>query len=289
MLDFNKLLEMVGLDPTETLIVRHAPVEKSLRQILPPLVIERPDLWLAYQRIQWSSLEKAMTRAKHIASFIGMESSSAIFAGIYRIDGWEVLDAEGYRTFPGNKELEELGMSGRDADMPDCLAFNLELLDHYAEWSGRLSITWPKPYQNWWRWGGRAEFPVIAIETESRFVRSMPHWKDLVLGWRELGSLPQSWKARLGQWRGIYLIYDCARQAGYVGSACGADNILGRWSDYSRSGHGGNRELRASNPADLRFSILELTSPELDVPDLLALEASWKERLHTREFGLNRN
>jgi hypothetical protein len=57
----------------------------------------------------------------------------------------------------------------------------------------------------------------------------------------------------MAQWRGIYLIWDTSRR---VGSACGADNILGRWRDYARTGHGGNRELRSSDPADLRFSIL---------------------------------
>ena len=71
MLDFNTLLEQIDLDPAETLIVRHAPVEKSLNRVLPWLVIERPDLWLAYQRIQWETLEKAMTKGRYIASFIG--------------------------------------------------------------------------------------------------------------------------------------------------------------------------------------------------------------------------
>lgn len=58
---------------------------------------------------------------------------------------------------------------------------------------------------------------------------------------------------------------------------------------YATTGHGGNRELRASNPANLRFSILQLTSPDLPAGQVVALEDSWKQRLHTREFGLNRN
>lgn len=35
--------------------------------------------------------------------------------------------------------------------------------------------------------------------------------------------------------------------------------------------------------------ILQRTSPDLESADIIALEASWKERLHTRAFGLNRN
>ena len=86
-----------------------------------------------------------------------------------------------------------------------------------------------------------------------------------------------------------YLIYDVERRAGYVGSACGQDNIIGRWRAYAETGHGGNKELRDSDPANLRFSILERTSPDLSGEDIVALEGSWKKRLHTREFGLNRN
>lgn len=93
----------------------------------------------------------------------------------------------------------------------------------------------------------------------------------------------------MAQWRGIYLIWDTVRQAGYVGSAGGADDILGRWQDYARTGHGGNVELRRSEPRDLRFSILQRTSPDLEPTQVVAIEASWKERLHTREFGLYSN
>lgn len=289
MLDFHAMLELAKFDPAEVLAVRHAPVEKSLRQILPSLVVERPDLFLAHQRIQWPALEKAMTRAKYVASFLGQEPTRATFAGIFRIGEWETLDYEGFQKFPGNSELEQRGMSLRDADMPDCLAFALEPLDHYAEWVGRLVIAWPKPHQQWWRWPRNSQFPIVAIETESRFVQAMPDWRELVLPWRELQNLPRSWQATLAQWRGVYLIYDTALGAAYVGSAYGEDNILGRWRAYAETGHGGNRKLRACDPDNLRFSILERTSPDLDAGAIIALEGTWKDRLHTREFGLNLN
>lgn len=173
--------------------------------------------------------------------------------------------------------------------MPDCLAFEFERLQTYGDWVGKLTIRWPKPYQNWWRWAGRGSFPVETIEPESRSTRGVPDWRGLVLKWNELQCLPASWKSALASWRGIYLIHDCERRSAYVSSAGGADNILRRWLGYAARGHGGNRELRRSSPANLRFSILERTSPDLDVAALVALGNSWKERLHTREFGLNRN
>jgi hypothetical protein len=289
MLDFRTLLELVQIDPAEVVNVRHVPVEAPMKRVLPWLVVERPELFLAYQQIQWRTLEKAMTRARYIASFIGQAPTAASFAGLYRIGSWQTLDHHGYRSFPGNGELETLGMMGRTPDMPDCLAFELERLDHYADWIGRLVITWPKPYQQWWRWAARGNFPVIAISSENLFTRDMPDWKELILSWAELQSLPSAWRTTLAQWRGIYFIYDSVRGAGYVGSAYGQDNILGRWRNYAQTGHGGNRELRNSNPNDLRFSILQRTSPDLEAQELVKLESSWKERLHTREYGLNRN
>lgn len=289
MLDFNALLDLVKVDPEKTLVVRHAPVEKSLKRILPWLVVERPDLWLAYQRIQWQSLEKAMTQATYIASFVGQEAASATFAGLYQIAEYQVLDYAGYQAFPGNAELERLGMSGRGEDMDDCMAFDLAPLGHYADWIGKLTIDWPPPHQQWWRWSGRNTIKVATIARESRFVPAMPAWRDIVLDWQELQNLPASWRAALAEWRGIYLIYDTARQAGYVGAAYGADNLLGRWRNYAKTGHGGNRDLRASKPTNLRFSILQRTSPDLEAAEVIALERSWKDRLHTRQFGLNAN
>jgi hypothetical protein len=289
MLDFRTLLDLAHFDPGEVLVVRHAPVEKALRSVMPWLVAERPDLFLAYQRVQWRTLEQAMTRGKYIASFVGQEPVTATFAGIYRIGPSETLDYEGYQLLPGNAELEDLGMSGRTPDMPDCLAFELERIDQYADWVGRLVITWPKPYQQWWRWAARGSFAVEALTLESRFVRDVPEWTDLVLSWPELQTLPTSWCSTLAHWRGIYFIYDTKRGAGYVGSAYGEHNILGRWRNYAQTGHGGNRELRQSDYNDLRFSILQRTSPDLEAADVIALEASWKQRLHTRDFGLNRN
>ncbi|WP_199857680.1 hypothetical protein, partial [Erythrobacter sp. EC-HK427] len=187
-LDLNSLLELAGYDPVTTLIVRHAPVEKALARALPWLVMERPDLWLAYQRIQWASFEKAMARASHIAAFIGLEAASATFAGFYAIGDWEVLDYEGYRTFPGNAELEKLGMTGRREDMPDCLAFDLQPKPFHDDWIGRLSVSWPPPYQQWWRWGGRGAIPVSSIATDNLFTVAVPDWRDIVLSWAELGS-----------------------------------------------------------------------------------------------------
>ena len=100
---------------------------------------------------------------------------------------------------------------------------------------------------------------------------------------------PSTWKAALRQWRGIYFIFDESDGQGYVGAVYGTDNLLGRWLNYAARGHGGNKELRKRDPGHFRFSILERVSPDMEAADVIRLESSWKDRLHTRKFGMNEN
>lgn len=92
----------------------------------------------------------------------------------------------------------------------------------------------------------------------------MPKRDQLTLTWDELKILPTKWKTALREWRGIYFIFDASDGKGYVGSAYGSDNILGRWRDYAASRHGGNKQLRRRDPGSFRFSILQRVSPDMD-------------------------
>ena len=117
----------------------------------------------------------------------------------------------------------------------------------------------------------------------------MPPWENIVLTLDELKILPGKWRGALAQWRGIYFIFDVSTGKGYVGSAYGQENILQRWLNYTATGHGGNKLLRACQSENLRFSILQRVSPDLEPDEVIHLEGSWKDRLHTRKFGLNKN
>jgi len=288
-LDFNTLLELASIDPADVLMIRHTPREPALKRVFPWLVTERPDLFLAYQQIQWKQAEKAMTRAKAVVAFVGLDASQGVFAGISKVGPWVSLDLAGYHAFPGNAELIGYGMTPPAPDSPNCLAFELEPMNVLQDQIGRLVVDWPPPAQTWWRWAKNGVFPVRYLLEESRFTPTIPNWENLVLTWDELSAMPRSWRASLANWRGVYFIYDRARRAGYVGSAYGADNILGRWRTYAETGHGGNVKLRQSNPKDLSFSILQRTSPDMDIESVVALEGAWKDRLHTRVSGLNAN
>lgn len=162
-------------------------------------------------------------------------------------------------------------------------------MEFYRRWSGRLIVDWPGGKLSWWRWAEKNIFKIVAIAEDSLFEPPMPDWKELSLGIAELQALPNNWRDALVQWRGVYFIFDTSDQKGYVGSAYGKDNILGRWLTYAATGHGGNVELKGRSPVNFLFSILERVSPDMEKDDVIHLEGLWKKRLQTFDFGLNGN
>ena len=101
--------------------------------------------------------------------------------------------------------------------------------------------------------------------------------------------MPSAHAARLREWRGVYLIVDEADGQRYVGSASGAENLLGRWQAHVARDRGVTAELGKRDPTGFRFSILELLAPSASAEEVLAIEGNWKDRLATRSWGLNRN
>jgi hypothetical protein len=170
------------------------------------------------------------------------------------------------------------------------LWFNLALTDFYAHWRGRLIVGWPPPERSCWRRAHRNEIPVVAVLEDSALDTAMPEWDEIELTWDELRVLPTRLKSRPSEWRGVYYIFDRFDAKGYVGSAYGESNLLGRWLHYSARGDGGNKLLRQRDPRNFRFTIPQRVSPDLEASKVVRLEGSWKQRLHTRvPYGLNEN
>jgi hypothetical protein len=288
-MEFNDLLAKQNINPKEVLVLRHRPKEPLLHKALPLLAADRPDLYNAYQQTQTPQVQAAMLKAPYVASFVGHRAGKAFFVGLYRHSGHRPLTFRQYWNLPVHQELKQYGMTGYEGGRDPILWFDLLLMDFYREWAGKLIVDWPGSDRSWWRWAERNTIQITAILDEDLLNPDMPHWTQVSLTWQELGLLPGKWQEALKQWRGIYLIFDEADGQGYVGSAYGRHNLLGRWTSYAGSGHGGNKHLKARDPQGFRFTILERVSPDLPAEDVIALESSWKDRLHTREFGLNAN
>lgn len=295
-MNLNDLLKGKDIDPTRVLVLRHRPHEPELNRVLPWLAAEKPDLFNAYQQTQGKRVERAMQAMVgngYVASFIGQQPGKATFVGLYSIVASRPLTYDQFWQIDEYKELKKHGMKGwesKDAALPSVLWFDLVLTDFYADWKGKLIVKWPPPEIVWRRRAHRNEITVVAILEDSALDSAMPEWDEIEFTWEELGVLPTSWKTTLSKWRGIYYIFDTSDGKGYVGSAYGESNLLGRWLNYFARGHGGNKLLRQRVPRNFRFSILELVSPTMNPSDIIRLESSWKQRLHTRvPYGLNEN
>jgi len=294
-MNLNDLLLLKDIDPRQVLVLRHRPHEPGLNKVLPWLALEKPDVFNAYQQTQGPKLEKvmkALVEAGYIASFIGHEPGKALFVGLYSIEASKPLNRREYWKVPAYVEMKAFGMKGFAKEDPRTSIqwFDLALTDSYAPWKGKLVVGWPPPELSWWRWAHRNVMPVLAVLEDSSLAAAMPEWDKIVLSWEELRVLPTSWKYALSQWRGIYYIADISDGKGYVGSAYGKENLLGRWLCYADTGHGGNRLLRRRDQQNFQFSILQRVSPDLGERDVIRIENSWKERLHTRKpLGLNDN
>jgi hypothetical protein len=295
-MNLNDLLRNQQIDPATVIAMRHCPHETALRKVFPWLAAEKPSFFNAYQQTQAPVLERAMSGMIGrglVASFIGHEPAKALFVGLYSIAGSRPLTYDEYWNMPVYKQMKEhFGMEGwsQTDGQQRQLLFDLQPSELYAAWRGKLVVNWPPPERSWWRRAHRNEIPVAAILEDSALTAAMPDWNQLELTWQELSVLPTRWRDKMSQWRGIYLIFDQTDGKGYVGSAYGKQNILGRWENYAARGDGGNVLLRTRNCERFVFTILERVSPDMPEKDVISLEGSWKTRLHSRQpFGLNAN
>ena len=284
-MNLNQLLCEASISPATTLCMRHRPVEAKLRRTFMWLASERPDVFNAYQSTQRRREEQQLLKAAHLAAFIGDRPGRAVFVGLYRCVGHRITSVADRRKIASWTALTDYGITDKGQDQ---IWFDLKRTRHFAEWSGKLVIEW-KSERSWSRWADKNVFEILAINEESVFAEELPNWRDMVLSWNDLKIIPTRWRNALREWRGIYFIFDVSQNKGYVGSAYGSENICGRWENYAKTGHGGNKLLRDCKPENLRFSILERLSPDTPADETIQRENTWKERLHTRQYGLNVN
>lgn len=105
------------------------------------------------------------------------------------------------------------------------------------------------------------------------------------------------WRIALESMKGVYAIHDSQTGQRYVGSAYGDTGIWQRWTTYAATLHAGNvglKELLEAEGeeyfrANMRFALLEYWSMRTDDAHVLARESYWKDVLHARLLGHNRN
>lgn len=288
-MEFSDLLRKHGIDLRRVLIMRHQPTEPRLRKALRQLALNDEATLIDYQSSHRINTERALRKARHIATFLADGPGQAIFIGLYRITGSTLVSQSRWLENPTLRKLVDLG-SDIKPDRDQIEWFFQEPVDFYRQWKGKLVIDWPAPERSWYRWADRKSFAIRAILEEQNLVERLRNWDELAFDWHELQSLHRRHRDAMDGWRAIYLIKDESDGKQYVGSAAGSDNLLGRWLNYARTGHGDNALLRKRNPNSFRFTILERLPETADLEYVLAREGNWKQRLNTRApFGLNLN
>ncbi len=105
------------------------------------------------------------------------------------------------------------------------------------------------------------------------------------------------WRIALESMKGVYVIHDQETGQRYVGSAYGDTGIWSRWATYAETLHGGNKGLielveekgEEYYRTNMRFALLEYWSMRTDDGHVLERESYWKEVLHARSLGHNKN
>ena len=293
-MEFTALLTQSGFDPRDVAVMLHTPVQSHEKNALMALVDDYPDLFEAYQDNHPPGPEATLKRRKLAASFVVGTNSEAYFVGMYRIAGWRELTALELDADPRRKAVEEryrgrsFSQLATDSGRDGRAVFDLVPLTELSELKGRL-IVQRTPGRAYMRLAENTKLAVLEIKRDARFSPPPPDWRDFVVSTDDLRVLPRDHAARLAGWRGVYLITDEKDGARYVGSAYGAENLLGRWRAHVAKDKGVTAELGQRDTSSFRFSILQLLLHDADAADVQALEANWKTRLHTRSWGLNKN
>lgn len=279
MITLFNILEIYGLDPNRIKLVRHGNKEIPIRETF----LNNPKRLEAYQSFQRPN---KYGNAKAIAVFAPYYKTTALFLGLWDIRGY--ID---------NSKFTKATLSVlKRHDLPERWFNNSgryelkrnHILDDLSE---RLVIEWGAATVAWVQ---SKDKEVVEIKGK-KSIGDFQSFNLVDLDFRDLQNLIQSpdtnltWVKALSSVNGVYLIKDQTSGKLYIGSAYGDQGIYGRWSAYAKNGHGGNQELMGLAPANFKFSILEIVSATTTADGVIECENRWKEKLGTRQFGLNRN
>jgi hypothetical protein len=245
--------------------------------------------WLdLYQSYQGRDVFKG---CRQIVSLYGLTGTRAMFHGVYRVNGvrpaseGEVL-ADCPWSFAWNKIANHF--------------YELERDTRFDEFKDRIVVEWGRGARSWVQNMDRVK-PIIEISAPRRTLPPFEDYLEFSLSFSQLRSLFENedahreWRSRLSAVAGVYLILVESTGDLYVGSACGAQGIWGRWRDYANTGHGGNVKLRelveskVNCPEAFRFSILQILPKTMAKDEVISRECIYKNKLGSRATGLNRN
>lgn len=272
---FNALLRDRDINPADVRLLRHQDTRGAKGASIYQLWREDRPRFEAYQAWQPSS-QKGRPKAKYWAVFLKDYANATLFVGLYEVRAIDSAPSMTINPLSGQPVPEE-------GDV-----FVLEQSDLLAEFAGRLCVDWGPATRARAQRADRQDKLVIELRKNIE-EPPFPGHLMFVSNLSSIETLPRAWRVALSQARGAYLLTCPRTKEQYIGSASGEDGFIGRWFEYLRTGHGGNKALKSREPSDYQVSILELAGSSASVGDILDMERRWKAKLQSVEMGLNRN
>jgi GIY-YIG catalytic domain len=199
--------------------------------------------------------------------------------------------------FVGLYAAKYIGVLAKDTPKPQndgvdfaesCDIYDLQLDERLADLRGKVFIDWGDGTRAWVQRADNQNKPVIEVRPEFK-EPEFPGYLNFTAPLSNVERLPKTWIENLKYAKGVYLLTCPKTKEQYVGSASGEEGFWHRWIEYVTTGHGGNVALKSREYSDYQVSILEVAGSASNVDDILKMESRWKEKLQSREMGLNRN
>jgi hypothetical protein len=222
-----------------------------------------------YQRIQ---RRLVFTVGSLLASFIATPTADTMFIGIYRV---KAVGIAPQGTLDPSSLIDQAGLH----------LYEIEPEPMLSDYAGKLIVDWGKGFRAWVQRAELKDKKVLEIRTETREL-PFPGFTNFTWNIDEIAAIPLAWQEVLRAVKGVYLLVCNETGKQYVGSAKGDENLWGRFVEYATSGHGGNVELKRRGRGSYQVSVLEVVNSDLGIE---LVEETWKQKLMTRRFGLNKN
>ena len=185
----------------------------------------------------------------------------------------------------------------KDLDVYNAIGYEYEKLQEYEKYFGRLIIRYKNTSQNLIR-NARSvmdDCEIFEIIDDTFDDDGFPGYENVDLSWHDLKRVidKKDWKTALENQKGVYLITDVNNGRRYVGSAYGEKMLLGRLTNYAKTGHGSNKDLKKLQfkyiKNNFRYSILEIYKSTVDDKIIINREHYWMRILlsKNKKHGYN--
>ena len=272
------IMNREGIDPKRVKLIRHALSDPKCKKYIDNNMVKE------YTCVQNKSISK---KHDYWMVFISGEGNKAILDSFYKVKG----------VYPNSLEYMPEGFAAPEDFNGEGLYFDLEKLNTLEDYENRLIIEWNNPRA--YKQNGTTDKKIASIQAEKKYPFTKP--ENIILTYRSLKQIIEDpelysdWHAALSTIYGIYLISDTKSGKQYVGAAYGKGGILGRWKEYIKTKDGGNVKIKEfldeypNGHLSFQFSILQVLSHGLKDKEVQDIEKNYKDKLLTREFGLNGN